>query len=401
MLGFSQAEFKTIRRVAVISDSALGFGSPDINALADGLCARFGAEGLLVQPDDINRPIVDLKFTRNVRSVRLFSILPTYTKSWRWLFFRRAAQEVDRFKPDLVVAVGPNGYGAAMAMRHKPRIMAYYMLEMATNDPLFAELHQLGVDRFDCFVIPDIERHVIDFTNMKWPKDVMFERILLTAPIDYPNKFKILPAGQRKKNFIYFGSIHPEETLLDSLIMPEMDPYNIEFYGRISGVDRAAVADRISASPNKSYGGLLTPEEMAAALPEFRYSIVSWKPEGAVARYHLPATKLYHSILAGVPVIAVPNPLNSYWIGLLGCGILLDGWSRAAFVKGFRQALEMVGTEAYRVMVENCRAAAEGELVWETQVDRVAALISRTLDKKWIKRTRRRSAADLEEGVDA
>ena len=81
MLFTSKEKFGRVRKIAVVSDSALGFGSPDILGLCDGLCEHFGAEGLLIQPDDLNRPLVELNFKANVRSLRIFSLLPTYARS--------------------------------------------------------------------------------------------------------------------------------------------------------------------------------------------------------------------------------------------------------------------------------------------------------------------------------
>lgn len=396
MFAPSEEKFTKIERIAVISDSALGFGSPDIIGLTDGLCKRFGAQGLLVQPDDINRPIVKLEFEADVKSLRLYSILPTYTQSWRWHFFRQAAKAVDDFKADVVIVVGPNGYGASRALKRRPKLLVYYMLEMITHEPLYADLHERGNDDIDCYIVPDIERHDIDFGALKWKKDVPIERILLTAAIDYPRPLQPLAHDKRNGALLYFGSIHPEETLLDNLLIPEFDETPIDFFGRISGSNRAAVVNRITVTPEKTYGGLLSPSELAETLPRYLYSLVTWKPIGSVARYHLPATKLYHSVLAGVPVIAVPNPLNSYWIRKAGVGILLDSWNRAAFVSGLKSAIEMAGTDAYRQMVDNCRKVSEGEFLWSVQVERAAALIDRQIHKKWAQlyARKRRGAAE-------
>lgn len=377
-------KFAKIERIAVISDSALGFGSPDIIGLADGLCAHFGAKGILVQPDDLNRPLVDIQFTADVRSIRLFSDLPTYTRSWRWNFFRLAARAVDDFKPDLVVVVGPNGYGASRALRFRPKLLVYYMLEMATTEPLYADLHKhYGNGDVDAYIIPDIERHNIDFGNLNWRKDIDFEGIYLTAPINYPVPIKPRPADDRNGKMIYFGHIHPEETLLDNMLTPQLNDCEIEFFGRIGDADRGVIANRIASTPGKAYRGLQTPEDLADTLPQFNFSLVTWKPEGNIARFHLPATKLYHSVLAGVPIIAVPNPLNAYFIQKLGIGLLMDGWSRRSFIDTLQQARAMIGTDAYRAMVDRCRVAAEKEFSWQRQVDRCAALVERSMQRKW------------------
>ncbi len=386
-LFMDKGKFKSVRRIAVISDSALGFGSPDIAGLCDGLCEYFGAEGLLVQPDDLNRPMVDLTFKANVRSLRLFSILPTYTRSWRWSYFRLAAQAVDKFKPDIVVAVGPNGYGVTCALKRQPKLLVYYMLEMATTEPLYKEIHQAGNGHIDCYILPEVERHDYDFGQLYWKKDGPFERILLSAPIDYPNPIRPIPISRRNGKMIYFGHIHPEETLLDNLLTPELDAYPMDFFGRIGGSDRAAIATRIAAAPGKTYRGLVTPPELAAVLPQYNYSLVTWKPEGSIARYHLPATKLYHSVLAGVPLIAVPNPLNSYYINRYGIGVLMRSATRDAFNTAIRQAAEMIGTDAYKEMVDRCLKTANGPFLWSEQVRRCARLVERQLDKKWDKLT--------------
>jgi len=396
MLFTSKEKFGRVRKIAVVSDSALGFGSPDILGLCDGLCEHFGAEGLLIQPDDLNRPLVELNFKANVRSLRIFSLLPTYARSWRWSYFQQAGKALDKFQPDLVVAVGPNGYGGALAMRWKPKCMVYYMLEMATHELLYARLHEYGNARFDAYIVPDTERHAIDFGNLRWKKDVLVEPILLTAPIDYPNPLVPRPWDKRNGQMIYFGHIHPEETLLENMLGPELDDYLIEFYGRVGGSERAAVANRIASTPGKVYRGLATPEELAEVLPQFSYSLVTWKPVGHIGRYHLPATKLYHSVLAGVPVIAVPNPLNTYFIRRFGVGILMSSWSRRAFEEAISKAMQMVGTDAYREMVENCRKASETVFQWDRQVARAAALIEKALAKKWERALPFRKPADAD-----
>lgn len=392
----SKEAFSKVRKIAVVSDSALGFGSPDILGLCDGLCEHFGAEGLLIQPDDLNRPLVDLRFRANVRSLRVYSLLPTYTRSWRWSYFQQAGKALDKFQPDLVIAVGPNGYGGAMAMRWKPKCMVYYMLEMATIEELYARLHEYGNSRFDAYIVPDIERHAIDFGNLRWKKDVLVEPILLTAPIDYPDPLTPRAWNERNGKMIYFGHIHPEETLVDNLLSPELDDYPMEFFGRIGGSERAAIANRIASTPNKVYRGLATPPELAETLPQFAYSLVTWKPVGHVGRYHLPATKLYHSVLAGVPVIAVPNPLNTYYIRRLGVGILMDTWNRRAFNDAIAKAMATIGTDAYREMVDNCRKASETLFRWDKQVARAAALVKKALVKKWERGSPFRKPAETE-----
>lgn len=394
MFNLNEKDYSNIERIAVISDSALGFGSPDIQGLADGLCKRFKAKGLLIQPDDINRPLIKLDFEADIRSTRVYSLLPTYTRSWRWDFFRQAGRLIDQFKPQLVVAVGPNGYGATRAMRHKPRILCYYMLEMVTHEPLFANLHEVGGNaNIDCYIIPDAERFNIDFKYLNWKKDVPVDRIFLTAPIDYPRPMRSRSAEERNGKFIYFGSIHPTETLLDSMISPDFDDVPIDFYGRISGSNRADVVNRISATPNKYYGGLAPPQELVDLLPQYNYSLVTWLPEGSVARYYLPATKLYHSIMAGVPVIAVSNPFNAYFIERYKCGLLLESWHKSSLQKTFQAAGEMRETDAYRTMVDNCKKLAEGAFNWESQVDRAENLVRTTLSKKWQRRYGKNKAA--------
>ena len=399
---FSKPLKTKIERIALISDVALGFGSPDISAMIDGLCEHFGAEGLLLQPDEVTKPFIDLEFQSNVRSVRILSNLPSWLNSWRWHFFREAGRELNRFKPDIVIAVGPTGYGASLALKHKPSLVLYYMLEMVSENPVYKELHMRGKGHIDCFLVPEVERFGIDFSAVAWKKDVPFERMALSASIDYPRPMISKSADQRNGKFIYFGSLHRKDTLLDGMLTSELDDVEIDFAGRPLGseADRAKIAPRIASTPGKSYLGQLVPGALMNALPNYNFSLVTWRPEGSVARWHLPATKLYHSILAGVPVIAVPNPLNCFFINKYGIGLLLEDATNKSIISGLKAANAMIGTHEYHAMVERCKNLAEGDFAWSRQIRKIANLIQTTLNIKAEKIAQRRFGAKPSKTTD-
>lgn len=216
----------------------LVFGSPDILGLCDGLCEHFGAEGLLIQPDDLNRPLVELNFKANVRSLRIFSLLPTYARSWRWSYFQQAGKALDKF---------PGGYRRGRRPErirrrtgHALEAQVHGLLHARTGNAwlLYARLHEYGNARFDAYIVHDTERHAIDFNNLRWKKDVLVEPILLTAPIDYPNPLVPRPWNKRNGQMIYFGHIHPEETLLENMLGPELDDYPIKILRARQGAER-------------------------------------------------------------------------------------------------------------------------------------------------------------------
>ena len=57
------------------------------------------------------------------------------------------------------------------------------------------------------------------------------------------------------------------------------------------------------------------------------------------------------------------------------CGIVLDDWSLDAFLRGTKHALDLFGTPRYDELVANCRLAAERELNWDVQFEKIRSVL--------------------------
>lgn len=120
------------------------------------------------------------------------------------------------------------------------------------------------------------------------------------------------------------------------------------------------------------YQGVLPMAELEAIYNDYAYSLTMWKPKD-INQIHASPNKLFQSIGRGVPPISAPHPQCVRTLRRYGCGLLMNDWSMEGFEDAIRRALDLYGTSAYDRMVENCKTAAEVELNWPVQFEKVKA----------------------------
>lgn len=359
-----------IRKIAVVSDVSVGYGSPQILSIMHSLLEEFPeAEGLLIEPDQVIRPPIKRKHTR-FRIFRVFTRCEMQTRQWRIEYPIKCGEVLQRFKPDIVIYTS-----IILCPIHdflpspKPLSVAYF-LEMPEWYHFGQTCHFIlsHLNRYcDLLLHPEINRMescMYSFRDLHLPQYVVYNTSEFSCAED------ILPLNQCNGRILYQGTIDRDLTFADYFISPEVQKYPIDLYGLIEGPNEAKneLTEKFAAMTKESrYLGYVKADVLAELRRWYAYGIISWNPVNENFRLAAP-NKLFDYIGSGVVPIAAPHPQCKYLIKKYNCGILLSDWSFEAFLNGLRYAMLIYGTPAYEEMRQNCIRAACEELNWDTQM---------------------------------
>jgi hypothetical protein len=116
---------------------------------------------------------------------------------------------------------------------------------------------------------------------------------------------------------------------------------------------------------------LQEPEELVRRRREYAFSIVMWNPNISDGHHFVSPNRLFSSIQAGVPPVVAPHPQCRMIVDRYDCGVVMRDWSFESFHLALKKCMKIYGTSRYADLVANCRRAADAELNWDKQFEKI------------------------------
>lgn len=382
-----------MKRIAILSDVALGYGCPQIALMARSLREHFSpAEVTIFEPDQKGRvcapPPAD-----GVAVRRLGTRFAPHHPVFHVEYNRALVRELDAMRPDVVVTVSAWVLPALLLMRERPRWSIYYMLETLDHQVQgggahFFDLNKMARDRVDVVVFPDESRARHDLALLGWESKPW----LVVRNVPELNTVEIVPPAERNRRLLYAGTIS-SAACVDLLLASEFADIPVDFVGPADGAAAAELVSRIeSSSRNCRYLGVLPNRKLGEMRRFYSYSFVAWRPETVNQLFAAP-NKFYESIAAGVPPIVTPHPQCVDVVERYGCGIVVDSWTVDAVTEALRAADALARSDAYSEMVRGCVGAHQGELRWDMEFSGLAEKLAGSTSVSYHGRSREPSGA--------
>ena len=367
-------------RLIAVSDVSLDYGSPEIAALTDALSGHYGTRGLLLEPDETDRPPSAPRDTRHFDVRRLGSGLPSQTLSWRRDFLWRARQIIEAEKPDILFVCGGAVFPVLAALKHRPAQVIYFAYEQIAD---LAEpdqrAHTAMLADCDLVITPSPRRLIRDCETVSaWPRRVT--GIVNSADVAYPEPITALPSGERNGRFFWCGALHRTRSFADWFLSDALSPFRIDLFGRISDPDPDPLRAGIEERDHLHHHGLVPADALNRARAESAFSLIWWNPENSFGHYHLASNRFFTSVCAGVPPIVGPHPQCVAYARRHDCAIVMDDWTLDALTRAMQQAADLYGSSAYDALVQRCLDARE-DIGWAVQRDQVLSALRAMEDR--------------------
>jgi glycosyltransferase involved in cell wall biosynthesis len=355
-------------KIAAISETLIGYGSPQIPKFSTEIGRHFGARTLVFTPYDEVKPRNDLYPEIDIE------VIPCRAKRFHPLgraeYTIRVAQRLNELKPDVIVAFCTYSLPALLRLAYQPKKIIYYSLESLTNYDRTEELlNKKLASKFDVVIYPEFNRVALDGTRgglLDRPTAIMLNNVHALAEAD-----EVLPADRRNRRIIHPGSIAVRDTFAEYYVDPRSQSYPLDIYGIVYGQPLKDSIARLSG--NVRYLGVVDEATLAKRRRDYSWGLVMWNPDSENGRLAAP-NKLFDYIASGVPALAAPHPQAAEIIARFGCGILMPDWSYASFQWAIEEALSLSGSPQYAGFVEGC-VRAQRELCWENQFEKFLRLL--------------------------
>jgi hypothetical protein len=366
-------------RIVGISDVSVGYGSPEVPALLDSICKAYGTQGILIEPDEIARPPITFDWEPAFELRRVSSRYEDHSAAWHTNYKRAAVQLIDELNPEVLVLFGSAVFNLIPLIRRKPRKIIYHAYEYISTLPKQeVTIHRLFLKDVDLIIAPEIERLVLDVSNIGFAPDQVAS-IYNVADVSYPNPVRRLGRDERNGRFIWYGTLNRRQAYAQYFYSEELRPFDFDLYGRITDSDASDLAERLRSASNIRYFGVVPPNVLNKNRAENIFSLIWWNPEISPGHYYLAPNRFFTSIQAGVPPLCPPHPQCVDLINRYGCGMLLDDWSLRSVELGLRRALKVFESDAYATMLANCADAVSEALNWDCQFQRILPRIRESL----------------------
>lgn len=345
----------------------------------DSICKSIGAKGLLIEPDEINRPPIEMGWSPAFTLKRINSRFPDHTPPWHRHFQASALREVETHRPDLLLIFGSSVFSSLMGLSFWPKCVIYHAYEFISNlSEHDLTAHHCLLSKCNLVITPEMERLIIDCEKVKaYPANLA--AIYNVADVSYPTPVRHLPANERNGRFLWYGTLHRTQAFADYFTLDDAREFEFDLFGRITDPNAEDVARKLSATPNLRYFGIVPSEELNHRRAENIFSLVWWNPEVGPGAYYLASNRFFTSVQAGVPPICGPHPQCVDLVERYGCGLIMDDWSPTSFIKTLRLARRIYRSGAYADMVANCLKAAAEQFNWQAQYQRIAPAIEAAL----------------------
>ena len=369
------------RRVVIVSDACLGYGSPQIPAFAHEILKIGNIKITVVEPNVPKNPPKNYAYS-DFEIRRIHTSAPIYSGG-RAEYCEKCARFIETTTPSVVILICTFSLPVLLYCRFKPIITLYYSIESIVQyGKQDIELNREMNNKIDAIIWPEENRMKRDTVRCQFQNVDSY--LSLNSSNQKSSSDNIVPWNKRKKRIIHQGTIGSKETFSHYFMEKEIARLPIDVYGPI--VDqRSRTLESLSASvyneskANLIYQGRIDLDQLELVRREMAYSICIWSPETERGLF-APSNKFFEAIADGVPPITAPHPQHVRIIEKYDCGIILDDWSLRALRKGLLYGLRIFGTGQYESLVENCRTAVRTELNREHQYRDVVQLIRTKLD---------------------
>lgn len=366
----------TIRRIVALSDVSIGYGTPQIPALAEFLVQYYpGSEGILLEPDQKQRPPRHGDFP-TLRTIRVDTVHPPRSRQWSREFCAAATEFLKHNPADIVLFTSAMNLPVLFTADLSKTFVIYYALEMVENQMIdggefYLEMNRQAMDRIDLVLFPEENRADVDLRRIgRMPKN---SNIVLNCVNGITAAEEIRPAEGRNGRIFYGGELS-EMTLAHYFFDPRIEGIGIDAYGLVEGSGAKAIRELLKDPSAVQYHGYVDASQLKRQRSSFAYSLITWAPLSDHTRFASP-NKFFESIASGVPPICAPHPQCKDIINRYGCGILMADWSRDSLVEAISRARSIYGTPAYEDLVEACRAAVAAEINWPYQMSKLVSVL--------------------------
>lgn len=366
--------------IAGVSDVSLGYGSPQIPAFLRSLCEHYGADaGYVFEPDQSGRPPRHELFP-DLSIIRVPTMGNPYQGEGWFEYNAQVSRHLRELNPEVLVVFSPPVTPSLWAVRGRPQLSIYYMLESLSYyvaggryGNFLRQLHQQLEPYIDLAIYPEENRAAIDAPLgrlLKRPLAVMYN-----ASRPMRESTQLVPIEQRLPRFLYSGSLDRQNSLAGYFLNDSLRSMPVDLYGPVSGSDADQLRQELAAAGgNLCYHGLVDADELDAVRRRYSFSLVLWAPNNQQQYYACP-NKFFEAIADGVPPISGPHPQCKMLLERYQCGILMEDWSFASFADAVKRASSIMGTAEHRQLIANCRRAAAEELNWDSQFHKVKRYI--------------------------
>lgn len=362
-----------VMRIVGISDVSVGYGSPQILAMMNSLLDRYdNATATIIEPD---QPAIEPWYSEDHRLhvKRINTAFDPYSDMGRREYIIESTKRTNVIEPDILVIFCTFTLPVLFKLKKRPKLTIYYQIEFA---PAYGELdikmNRICEDLIDIVIYPEENRARMDMEVCGY-KDI--PNIYMYNASRAKNEIDIIPASTRNGRILYQGAINQHLTQAEYYLKNERYPLDIDLYGNISGEGKEDIERRLTNGRNNiNFFGFVDSKSLSILRKQYAYSIVMWNPIQDNYLYACP-NKFFESIYDGVPPITAPHPQCKSLVDQYECGIVMKDWSYESFRTSLIKAQEMYGTSQYDRMVDNCKYAAEVELNWDHQFNKLSSFL--------------------------
>jgi len=330
--------------IAIVSEVSVGYGTPQVIRLADTLASAFNADVIIYEPDQPERPAVDIArhtLSGCVRVQRIVTSSHPYSSAGRIEFCLAVGKQLNEHRPRVIVVCASYGLPIFYGLDPSRSFNVFYCLEHIPENPE-SSLSMVGKS---CHLVLFPERNRARIYAPRLGIVGNRQEIIIVMNGNYPRD-GLSEKRQRIPRMFYGGTFHREMTCADMLLEPDIAKYPIDVYGIIDGFpDRAAVARQMHGNDGgiRYCGYLEADETYFETLARYQYSLVIWNPSNDAQLYAAP-NKMFDAIACGVPPLCAPHPQCDEIIRRWQCGVLCDSWSSAAVRSRLEQVMATFGT---------------------------------------------------------
>ena len=362
-------------RVAILSDVSVGYGTPQILRMAESFAKVFDADVHIFEPDQSERPPIDISTlvaTPRVSLTRIYTSAHPYRMEGRIEYCKHVASLLQSQNMNIVIFSTMYGVIIQSYIDLSGVYKIFYGLEDA--DEHYSYLFPL-VRRCDMRIFPEENRRRIYSNRLDITDDDRPTLLFYNSN----NHDSALPPNQRNNRLFYGGSFDRDKNFASYFFDSKISQMPIDVYGSVTGFDdNASVAKSMAIDNNGlTYCGYRQSDDaFFQLLSRYLYSIVVWNPFREDYFYACP-NKFFDAIACGVPPICAPHPQCVELIRKWNFGILMDDWSFESFSNALTRALKAAGSDYYRELVYNCRRAMDEELSWDRQFEKLVPFVKK------------------------
>jgi hypothetical protein len=366
-----------MKKLAVISDVDLGFGSPQTVSVSKAIAAFLGADVSVIHP------VVHGRITTNDNQGVQVKAVTTRAFAWsdsgRMEFLGRAREILNADPPDFLIINNYLMLPILDLIESRPGLVIHSALEEPPSheDPLIDGIQWENIRRLsqkiDFWIFPETNR-AIKATGLV---DIPSEKQCVIYNLD-PSALRASKGSMAhpvSPRLIYAGTIDLNNSVGKHFFSNLFTGVPIDFFGRLNGSPEqidSFHSNLPETTQEAKYFGEVTHDELRSVLPSYAFSLIYWLPTNFSFLNAAP-NKFFQAVAAGVPVICAPHPQCVELVNRYKCGIVADDWSLLALRSALNYAVSILGTEAYDTMEAGCARAVQEELNMATQVKRVSS----------------------------